>query len=498
MSELYDILEEYGDSDKYPLHGPGHKRKYAANEFYKDLYKIDVTELPQFDDLNNADGPLLEAMNRAASIYESSQSFFLVNGETAGILASISAAVPKKGTILMQRCSNKSAYDAAILRDLDVRYLYSRMDEETGVIFPVAIQDIAEALAVDGDVDAVYITSPTKDGFYTDLRPIVDYLHEKKIPLIVDASYGAHFGMADFLPESPVHSGADVVVESLSRTLPAPVQTGLLHVTDGFIDVEKIKKFLGIFQSGTPSYPLMAGIDECIDFLDIAYNKWQEFYENRLDLNDKVKELKHIKVWDYFNYKNDNLRQRPEMGKMILTVNHKSMDSKELYRVLVEEYDLQPEAHMPEYVLITLTVMDSREDMERLIKALESIDKLLESKETHKELDQDFERRALGDLSFLFSADARASEPDKANYPQIPRLAMETRIAEATESEFRHMPINMCEGFVAADFVGLYPPGQPVIAPGEKITKEAISVINQYKSKGYEVKGVMGDQIPVL
>lgn len=496
MSELYDALEEYGDSDKYPFHGPGHKRTYAANEYYKDLYKIDVAGLAEFDNLSEPDGILQEAMSRAASVYESSQTFFLVNGETAGILAAISAAVPKGGTLLMQRSSNIAAYNAAMLRDLNVRFLYSKMDDETGVTFSVAIQDIAEELVVHPDVAAVFLTSPTRDGFFSDLRAIADYLHEKKIALIVDASYGAHFGMADFLPESAVRCGADVVVEGLSRCLPAPVQTGLLHVTDGLVDVEKIKKFLSMYQSDTPSYPLMAGIDECIDFLDIAYNKWQEFYENRLWLNDCIKQLKYIKVWDYFNYKSDAQRLRPEMCKIILTVNDVHMNNKGLYEALVNEYDLQPETYMPEYVLISLSVMDDKDSIGRLLKALSRIDEELEKKDDHKEANPDLEKRAMGDLSFLF--DTKATESVKANFPQLPKLETGMTISEASEKNVKSMPINMCEDMIAADYVGLCNVSQPVIVPGEIISREALSVIKQYKSKGYDIKGIMGDQIQIV
>ena len=201
-------MEKYSQEGAYPFHMPGHKRNVeGVAPFLAQWFARDLTEIPGMDDLHEPEGILKEAQERAAALYGAQQSFFLVNGSTAGVLAAISAAVRKGGTILMQRASHRSAYHAVQLRYLKVRYLYGKSSETEsgsmayGIGRVVTLEEIRQAVEADPAVEAVFLTSPSYDGFSADLARIADYLHVKDIPLLVDAAHGAPWFFGGFSAE---------------------------------------------------------------------------------------------------------------------------------------------------------------------------------------------------------------------------------------------------------------------------------------------------------
>ena len=253
-------LTEYTQSNIYPFHMPGHKRRPID---FPNPYTIDITEIDGFDNLHHAEDILHDAQQRAADLYGAKRSFYLVNGSTCGLLAAICAAAPKKSRILVARNSHKAVYHGIFLNEYDAVYLYPEV-AGIGIQGQITAEAVEEKFTLYPDIAAVVITSPTYDGVVSDIRSIAETVHRHGIPLIVDEAHGAHFGFGGGFPENAVKLGADVVIVSLHKTLPSFTQTALLHVCSDRIKEKDIAKYLGIFETSSPSYLFMAGMEKCI------------------------------------------------------------------------------------------------------------------------------------------------------------------------------------------------------------------------------------------
>lgn len=471
MGKLYDILTEYGESDAYPYHMPGHKR-YEGGEtpsFWKEYYKRDITEIDGFDGLHHADGILKEAMERAAELYHSQHTYFLINGSTAGVLTAIMAAVPRGGSLIMMRGSHKSAYHGILLGGMRGIYLPSKTDAATGMDLGVTADQVISMAEAHPEAGAVFLTSPTYEGFSMPLREIAEELHKRNQLLIVDAAHGAHFGMADYLPENAVDAGADIVIHSLHKTLPSPTQTALLHVNGSRVRISQVERYFSVFQTTSPSYVLMAGIDECICMLQKSKERFfTAFYQKRKKLHDSLDGLKHIRIVDAFTPLSipDSIPDYyvPEMGKLLLIPDQEYMTARELHDALRVQYHLQPEMATPTYVLLFLTIMDTEEGYRRLSDALHEIDNNMEKIDNTKKY---LKKRGKGDLP-------------EAVYT----------IAEADTMEGEWISAEDAIGRISQGVVAVYPPGQPLLVPGERITEQIIEELKYCRNNGCEVHGI--------
>ncbi|MDO4345589.1 MAG: aminotransferase class V-fold PLP-dependent enzyme, partial [Eubacteriales bacterium] len=301
MGQLYRKLKEYSQSEAYPFHMPGHKRRLGVPE---GIREIDITEIDGFDNLHHAEGILKEAQQRAAKLYGAEETYYLVNGSTAGILAAISACVGQGGKLLMARNSHKAAYHAAEVRALKTVYLYPQRigGEKDGGLFSgaglagsISPADVRRALENDSKIEAVFLTSPTYDGIVSDIKEIAGIAHSFGVPLIVDEAHGAHFGFHPYFPESSVRLGADIVIHSLHKTLPSMTQTALLHQNGVLVKRERIQKYLDIYQTSSPSYVMMACMDGCIEMLRQQGDVLFEDFAERLEwIGREADGLKHI------------------------------------------------------------------------------------------------------------------------------------------------------------------------------------------------------------
>ena len=244
---LEQKLNELEQSDIYPFHMPGHKRAFLP---FANPYAIDITEIEGFDNLHHATGILQEAQQKAADLYGAKKTYYLVNGSTCGLLAAISAAVPRGEKILVARNCHKAVYHAMYLRQLVPVYLYPE-DTAYGIQGQVTPQMVRKQLEQTPDIRAVVITSPTYDGVVSDIKNIADTVHAYGIPLIVDEAHGAHFGFSPEFPENATRLGADAVIMSVHKTLPAFTQTALLHLCSDRIAEKKGIDFDKAYTSST-------------------------------------------------------------------------------------------------------------------------------------------------------------------------------------------------------------------------------------------------------
>ena len=465
MGRLYENLVEYGGSDYYPYHMPGHKRNMGGQPL-EEYYKIDITEIDGFDNLHQAEGILLESEKRINQIYGSDETFFLLNGSTGGILSAVSCAVKRDGKLLIARNCHKSVYHAAYLRNCEIRYIYPKLSEEFEIAMGVDPEEIRQTLGSEEGIEAVVITSPTYEGIISDVEKIAETVHDFHIPLIVDEAHGAHLGFSGKFPDNAIKAGADIVIHSLHKTLPAPTQTALLHVSGNLVDREKLKRYLGIYQSSSPSYPLMAGMELCFDLIESDREKlFRQMYESWTEMLKRLEGCRAFHILRRQDVLEEGMKDF-DVGKLVISTIGTKWSGQELYKKLLREYHLQLEMAGYHYVLAMFTIMDTKEGYDRLTKALLELDE-----------------QAVGDQgTTAFEIGDIGKEPV--------RLETSCRIAEAMDGETEWVSLSECDGRVSAGFVNLYPPGVPVIVPGEIYRGEIITQIKKWNQKKLPVQGI--------
>lgn len=462
---LYEKLKQYGASDAYPFHMPGHKRRLGA---VPEVRAIDITEIDGFDNLHHAEEILKEAQERAAKLYNSEETYYLINGSTCGLLSAVFACTSQRGKILMARNCHKAVYHAAELRELQTVYLYPKHGKGNqewqinGVIDP---QDVQRALEKDPEIEAVLITSPTYEGIVSDVEKIAEIAHSCGKPLIVDEAHGAHFGFHPYFPQNSVKLGADIVIHSLHKTLPSLTQTALLHVNGRLADRMHVKKYLGMFQTSSPSYVLMAGMDECVCMMEKDGRRLFDEFAGRLqEVYKKTAGLQYVHVLDDSPCEKeaaDGLYR--DLSKIIVRAEGRS--GKWLADVLRKKYQLEVEMETDSYVVLLTSVADIQEGFDRLIKALKEIEKMLADENRHLK------------KKFVF-INNNIRNPQCMTIAQADGLKKETVLIEESA------------GRISGEYLYLYPPGIPRIVPGEEITPELVRQIELYRREGLSLQGL--------
>lgn len=466
MAELFQKLEEYAHTDYYPYHMPGHKRHLCGNTLSQ-IAKWDITEIDGFDNLHAPEGILKEIQKKAAVICGAEESFFLVNGSTAGILSAVSASVVQGGKLLMVRGCHKAVYHAAYLRNLEIKYLYPGKHESFDCNLPVTVSEIEQAMNEDADIQAVFIVSPTYEGLVADVKHIAEVVHRKGIPLIVDAAHGAHLGFHPAWPESSVRQGADIVVQSLHKTLPAPTQTAILHVNGSLIDRKALKKFLAIYQTSSPSYLFMAAMEEALEITsENAAELFDSFYENWKEMCETLQSCRHI-----------CFLQEPGMdiGKLVIRDQSHSFSGQQLYDILLTKYHLQMEMAAGEYVLAMFTIGDTKEGFRRLTAALLELDTVCEKKWISMHASK----------GLMLTETDSGKEKNQKVLPQV-----KYRLCESWGQGTKEVSLREAAGHIAGEFINLYPPGIPLIVPGEVFSQEFCMYLQDCVNQGLQVQGI--------
>ncbi len=485
MYNIFDKLKNYSDSDYYAFHMPGHKRNLDLMDGTSP-YRIDITEIDGFDDLHHAEGILKEAQERAAEVYHADETHFLVNGSTVGILSAILGTTEKGDSILVARNCHKSVYHAIYLNELDPVYLYPKFDTELGLSTEIDAADVQKALEEHPGIRAVMIVSPTYDGVVSDIEKIAEIVHEAGCLLIVDEAHGAHFGFDPYFPKSANMYGADLVINSLHKTLPALTQTALLHVNGERVNRRKVKRYLDMLQTSSPSYILMASIDACIRLLEETQLQkcsiFKEYAAHIDNLREELKKLKYLKI-----IRTENT-DRYDRSKFVISVKHAPMSSHELYERLLRDYHLQMEMLAGTYVLAMTTVGDTQEGLDRLRDALLAIDAEIDAK--------------LKSGSGQEQKPMQMTDTDLPLFGRQPSLEKVWTIAEAVKCRdvvpSRKGKIETCSfadsaGHISLEYAYLYPPGSPLIVPGECITQEAVEILCWYQEHDFSIEGLQSE-----
>ncbi len=440
---LYKKLMKYTSKKIMPMHMPGHKRKnYLKNKL---PYKLDITEIENFDNLHNATGILKDCQENASNLYNTKATYFLVNGSTCGILSAIKSVCNIKDEVLVSKNCHKSVFNAIELLNLKCSFIHSHFDKKYGIYKNVYPQDIDNCLQNNKQIKCVIITSPTYEGIISNIKQIAKIVHKHNKILIVDEAHGAHLFLEN---KSACVQDADIVINSLHKTLPSLTQTALLHICSNRVNIDKIKHNLTIFQSSSPSYILLSSIDECIHFLK---NKGKKFY-NKLKTNLdffylKAKNLVNLNVVDFINTKTIYDFDRT---KIIVSTVNTNINGQKLLQLL-RKNNIEFEMSYSNYALAISTIFDKKKDFKKLLKILFKIDKSLTKKQ---------------------------------NKFQIQNINLESSITicAAQNKKSTNIELDKSVNKIACEYVYVYPPGIPLIIPGQKINKEIINYIKYLKN----------------
>ena len=498
---LLERLTEYAGSDAYPFHMPGHKRREIPDGIpggFPDPYGIDITEIDGFDNLHHAEGILKDAMDEAAAIYGADRSWYLVNGSTCGILSAVFATTENGGKILTARNCHKAVYHAIYLNRLEAEYLYPEEITEFGINGGIRAEDVRKALEKDAmrcagnsgnvrgkitKIQAVLITSPTYEGVVSDIRAIADAAHEYGIPLIVDEAHGAHLEYADqchSFPKSALEYGADIVIQSLHKTLPCFTQTAILHVKGKLVDQDRVSRYLSMFQTSSPSYLFMAGMERCIRYMDGDGRNEMVRYEERLEhFMERMEGLQVLEVLDREICGKYRTVAGWDPSKIVVsTMRAEDFHGEELAETLRRKYHLEMEMTAPEYVIAMTSLMDTEEGFERLGTALLEIDGAL------RHCVESEQQKEKGE-----SKEKERCETPEVTESKVLHPVRRMLICEAMDADTERTAFQDTVGKVSAEFVYLYPPGIPIIAPGEVFTDAIVEKIMAYKAAGLLVQG---------
>ena len=476
VENLYRKLRVYGESEAYPFHMPGHKRNSRLmREVYGEepgsLYGIDMTEIDGFDDLHHAEGILKEAMDRMAGAVGAKRSYFVVNGSTGGILAAMYGGCPAGSRIVAARNCHRSVAHGIQLLSLRPYYVYPQMDTKLGISMGINCGNIDDIFEKAGDnskeIAAVVVTSPTYEGVVSDIAGIAETAHRHGCLLIVDEAHGAHlpFGRISGLPESAVSCGADLVIQSLHKTLPALTQSAALHICSDRVDIRRIEAGLRIFETSSPSYVMMAGMDACMGFMAREGEKRLAYLGNMLDeIYRDAESWEELYLLNEADIKKNGNCFGFDRTKLVIGTRNLTGCGGLIHRWLAEEYQLQPEMSVPEYVILMTTVGDIPEGFNRLKNALREIDGRLKRRKRTREN---------GGMCL-----------------HLPEACQILYAGEAVQKEGEQIPVEQAKGRICQEMAYIYPPGIPFLMPGERIEEEHIELLLYYREYGREIHGL--------
>ena len=484
---LINRLAAYARSDMYPFHMPGHKRRTGPEDSFMNScvdsftnpFAVDITEIEGFDNLHHPEGILKDSMKWAADVYGADQTYYMINGSTGGILAAVCGSVPRGGRILVSRNCHKSVYHGICLNQLKTSYVYPQEIEGLGIQGGITAEDVDRMLNRYMDTQAVLIVCPTYDGIVSDIEAIARIVHRAGLPLIVDEAHGAHFRYDAMFPVSALDLGADVVIQSVHKTLPSLTQTALLHIKcnrpDGgcYADRERIDRYIHMVQSSSPSYVLMASIENSI--YQMEQTDMAPYGKQLHKLRRRLGQMRHLRLADTGLIGQAGIRDL-DISKIVVSTRGTCLYPAEdgltgftgaqLDDILRREYHLEMEMCGADYVTAITTVRDSGEGRERQGDALTRIDSQL--------------------TDAGYKPDGRSGN-QKSVYSMRCDTAMS--MGEAMEEKMASVGLEDSAGCISGEFVYIYPPGIPIVAPGEWISRPILEVILEYRDKGLPVQG---------
>jgi len=470
---LFDAMVALAESKKISFHTPGHKSgKGISTRFRKfvgpKIFSIDLTTLDEVDSLQKPKGVIKEAQELAACAYGADRSFFLLNGTTGGIHAMLLAASQPGDTILVARNAHKSVLAGLIFSGAHPIFFNPAVEETLKMPLNVTLERTRDAIDAHPEAKLIFLTNPNYYGICADLSQIIPYAHSKGMAVLVDEAHGPHFKFHPDLPTSAMEAGADLCVQSTHKIIGGMTQASMLHAKSGRIDMATLSRVLRLVQSTSPSYILMASLD--LARMQMA-TEGKKLLDKAMRLSTEARaKINRIPGLLCFNHQMVSNPLFSRMGdfdptKLTITVQGLGLSGYQVSQVLNTRYHIQIEMADPFNILIIVSIGDSQEDINRLVNALRAI-----SKEYYG---------------------GTSPQPLLANV-EVPSLVSIVRMTprEAFFAERQYVSLVAAMGQISSEIVTVYPPGIPLLVPGEEVTQEAVSYLQNMDKLGATVDGL--------
>ena len=463
-SPLEKYFQHYNEKKLLPLHMPGHQRKRDMGTALP--YAYDYTEVEELDNLHAPEGILQEAMNRTAAYYGCSDCFYLVNGSSSGLQAGIFTLLEEGDEVVVARNCHRSVFYALSLRKAKIHFLLPEFWEDFSCFGSVSLKEVERLLREFPKSKALIFTSPSYEGVVSDVEGIAKLCHENGLSLLVDEAHGAHFSPkkgASF-PESAIALGADLVVQSPHKTLCSLTQSAWILGNGERYSREKLSFYLSVFQTTSPSYPLMLSLEKATTLLEregeTLFSHWKKVMKG---FREKARTLSYFS----FLWEKEEACFAMDCSKIFLRALGipELRLGRDLAKLLREDYGIESEMHSGENLLLMTGPFISEEELDRLFLALKDIERRF-GEEKGKPLRSKLLPSALYQISVADNS---------------------LQISEGLK-DGEELSLYDGESRICLEYLSLYPPGIPLLFPGEKLTAEKIQGIEALEKEGIELQ----------
>ncbi|MDD3923010.1 MAG: aminotransferase class I/II-fold pyridoxal phosphate-dependent enzyme [Endomicrobiaceae bacterium] len=471
---IFDTLLAHAKRNVTSFHTPGHKNGKGIDKSLKDwtgpnLYTFDVTVFDEVDSLHDPVGPIKKAEELMAEAYGVDHSLFLVNGTSVGNIAMFLSACDPGESIIVSRSSHKSIMAGIIFAGVWPIWLQPKIEQNLDIIFNSTYEQIKDALDMYPEARAVFVTNPTYNGVATEIKKIADLCHRKGKVLLVDEAHGPHLKFHDQLPMSATDAGADLCVQSTHKILSALSQGSVLHHKSKLVDINRVKKIVSMLQTTSPSYLTLASIDVA---RKQAVLHGKEMLSKVIEAAQWArKEINNIPSMKCFTRKEMNdLGFDLDVTKLTINVTKTGLSGYEVDAILAKEYNIQVDCSDTFNLIAIMGIGSDMEDVEKLVSALKDISKKYKGNQKNWIL-------------------------------KIPSLATEMVMTPREvflSHDIKKIPLAKSVGHVSAQTLTPYPPGIPVVIPGERITKEICDYLIDMAAKGIRISGQESEKLKMV
>ena len=460
---LLTAIKKYVETNPTPFDVPGHKMGRISTDLTdclgNEIFKYDVNAPLGIDNLYKGTGVIYEAEALMAEAFKADKSIFLINGTTSGIMMMIMGCLNPNEKIILPRNVHKSAINGLIVSGAIPIFVEPDYDNDLGIANGVRLETYIQAMDENPDCKALFVINPTYYGVCSDLKTLVEEAHKRDVIVMADEAHGAHMVFNDKLPLSAIEAGCDISSLSLHKTCGSLTQSSALLIKGDRVDYNRIRKAYTMFGSTSPSHILLSSLDATRKLLAL---KGKSILNNNIKLTEyaihKLNKIDGISVLDQ-NYcsKDNSSRYAFDLTRLVIRVDGLNKSGFEIYKEMRKNYNIQLELAETNIVLAILAIGSTKEDVDTLINAFKD----LSSKYFNA-----YKRRRIPKLEYHFGE--ITISPRQAYY-----------------SENKLIPFYASEGEISSEMVMIYPPGIPILIPGEKISKDVINLYKFYlKSKG--------------
>ncbi len=471
-------LIDYVKSSPVPFDVPGHKLGGFKTDLYEYVspgsYQYDANAPIGLDNLYNAKGVLKEAEVLASRLCHSDACFFSVNGTSGGILTMLIACLYSKDKIILPRNVHKSIVNGLIISGAIPVFVNPDIDDELGIACGMKLEDVIKAMEENPTAKAVLVINPTYFGVASDLKSIVREAHKRNMIVICDEAHGSNFYFSDEMPVSAMDAGADITAMSMHKNSGSLTQTSMILLQGNMIDYYDVKRAFSMFSSTSPNPILLASLDAARK--EMAIRGKQVIHEDILlagYAREKLNQIPGIHVYgkEYISQRNNSGTFDLDETKLVIDTRGLGLYGYEVYREIRRQSNVQLELGEVSVVLAIISVGTTKEQVDRLIDAFEKLSDRFHESGRSKQIPR-----------------FRYSYPDNLVSPRV-----------AYDAPHVVVSLSSSIGEISAETVMAYPPGIPLVIPGEIISEDAIRLIGFYQGEGGEVlKDTPQGQIKII